>query len=245
MVRLLYNGPQEHRWEVIANQTFTMEVLIYDFPGWVAEVDDERVPITPSDPHGLITFSVSAGRSEVYLYMGHNQARAAGGVVTGVALMLLVFAASFPARAGTLQRVADGGTFTIGYRADARPFSFADANGLPAGYAVALCDRIAVAVGAAAGRPGLEPDYELVTAATRFAALEDGTIDLLCGAATVTLARRERVDFSLLIFATGAVSMAADGLDPGAHLGLLTAFTILSLTLAPIGIAAALRMNLE
>ncbi|MEX2498170.1 MAG: heme exporter protein CcmB [Wenzhouxiangellaceae bacterium] len=49
----------------------------------------------------------------------------------------------------------------------------------------------------------------------------------------------------LVIFATGAVSMAADGLDPDAHLGLLAAFTILSLTLAPIGIAAALRMNLE
>ncbi|MFO7764253.1 MAG: heme exporter protein CcmB [Wenzhouxiangellaceae bacterium] len=49
----------------------------------------------------------------------------------------------------------------------------------------------------------------------------------------------------LVIFATGAVSMAADSLDPGAHLGLLAAFTILSLTLAPIGIAAALRMNLE
>lgn len=49
----------------------------------------------------------------------------------------------------------------------------------------------------------------------------------------------------LVIFATGAVSMAADNLDPSAHLGLLSAFTILSMTLAPIGIAAALRMNLE
>jgi len=49
----------------------------------------------------------------------------------------------------------------------------------------------------------------------------------------------------LVIFATGAVSMAADSLDSSAHLGLLAAFTILSLTLAPIGIAAALRMNLE
>lgn len=49
----------------------------------------------------------------------------------------------------------------------------------------------------------------------------------------------------LVIFATGAVSMAADSLNPNAHLGLLAAFTILSLTLAPIGIAAALRMNLE
>lgn len=49
----------------------------------------------------------------------------------------------------------------------------------------------------------------------------------------------------LVIFATGAVSMAADSLDPAAHLGLLAAFTILSLTLAPLGISTALRMNLE
>lgn len=49
----------------------------------------------------------------------------------------------------------------------------------------------------------------------------------------------------LLIFATGAVSLAADGMDPGAHLGLQAAFTILVITLAPFGIRAALKMNLE
>lgn len=49
----------------------------------------------------------------------------------------------------------------------------------------------------------------------------------------------------VLIFATGAVTMAADGLNPNAHLGLLAALTILLLTLAPPAIAAALRINLE
>lgn len=49
----------------------------------------------------------------------------------------------------------------------------------------------------------------------------------------------------LVIFATGAVAMDADSLDPSPYLGLLGAFTVLSLTLAPFGIAAALRMNLE
>lgn len=49
----------------------------------------------------------------------------------------------------------------------------------------------------------------------------------------------------LVIFATGAVSMTADSLDPTAHLGLLAAFTILAATLCPFGISAALRMNLE
>ena len=49
----------------------------------------------------------------------------------------------------------------------------------------------------------------------------------------------------VLIFATGAVSMVADGMEPTAHLGLLTALTIFSITLAPVAIAAALKLNLE
>lgn len=49
----------------------------------------------------------------------------------------------------------------------------------------------------------------------------------------------------LLIFAAGAVQLAADGFAPLAHLGLLGAFTILAITLSPIGVRAALKMNLE
>lgn len=49
----------------------------------------------------------------------------------------------------------------------------------------------------------------------------------------------------LLIFATGAVSLATEGIVPNAHLGLLLAFTILNVSLAPFAIRAALKMNLE
>lgn len=49
----------------------------------------------------------------------------------------------------------------------------------------------------------------------------------------------------LVIFATGAVSLAADGMAPDAHLGLLAALTILGVTLAPMAIRAALEINLE
>jgi hypothetical protein len=31
-----------------------ISVSQFAFPGWWATVDGERVPITPSDPHGLI-----------------------------------------------------------------------------------------------------------------------------------------------------------------------------------------------
>ncbi len=49
----------------------------------------------------------------------------------------------------------------------------------------------------------------------------------------------------VLIFATGAVDLAADGLSPQAHLGLLAALLILAVTLAPVATTAALRLNIE
>ncbi len=49
----------------------------------------------------------------------------------------------------------------------------------------------------------------------------------------------------VLIFATGAVAAAAEGHSARAHLGLLAAVLILALTLAPLAITAALRLNIE
>ncbi|MEZ4643358.1 MAG: hypothetical protein R3E31_11610 [Chloroflexota bacterium] len=40
---------------------FTARYLSFAFPGWTATVDGESVPITPSDPEGLITLPVPAG----------------------------------------------------------------------------------------------------------------------------------------------------------------------------------------
>lgn len=49
----------------------------------------------------------------------------------------------------------------------------------------------------------------------------------------------------VLIFATGAVSAAADDLPARAHLGLLGALLILAITLVPLTTTAALRLNIE
>lgn len=110
----------------------------------------------------------------------------------------------------TLDRVRESRTLILGYREDAVPFSFADDAGVPAGYAVDLCNRIAAAVGAALDLPDLEVEYVPVTADTRFTVLDEGGIDLLCGATTVTLDRRERMDFTLLTFVTGTGVLTRD-----------------------------------
>lgn len=44
---------------------FTARYLSFAFPGWSARVDGDRVPITPEDPTGLITFPVPAGTHEI------------------------------------------------------------------------------------------------------------------------------------------------------------------------------------
>jgi polar amino acid transport system substrate-binding protein len=108
------------------------------------------------------------------------------------------------ATAGTLDRVRSAGVFKIGYRADAAPFSYIDAIGEPAGYAVDLCREVAAATRQVLGLDALKVDYVKVTTEDRFDAVKDGRIDILCDPATVTLGRRETVDFSLLTFVDGA-----------------------------------------
>ncbi len=120
-------------------------------------------------------------------------------------LLALLAAATLAttAHAGVLDRVKASGTLNLGYRLDAEPFSYRDDKGQPTGYSIELCKVVADEVGRTAGR-SVKLNFVPVTAPGRFDDVRAGKVDLLCGADTVTLARREIVDFSLLTFATGA-----------------------------------------
>ena len=127
------------------------------------------------------------------------------------AFFLLCAAAVSAQAAGVLDRVRDSATVKLGYRADTRPFAYVD-NGRPAGFSVALCQRIAEALKTELKLPGLRVEWVPVTAANRFEALQQGRIDIDCGTDTPTLARRTQVDFSIPIFMAGVGAlMRADG----------------------------------
>jgi ABC-type amino acid transport substrate-binding protein len=104
---------------------------------------------------------------------------------------------------GTLAKIRDTRTITLGYRADAMPFSFTDRNGQPAGYTVDLCNRIAASIKSALNLPELRVQWVLVTPDNRIDLVQQGRIDLECGTTTATLARQEQVDFSSPIFVDG------------------------------------------
>ena len=114
-------------------------------------------------------------------------------------LLAVMLVMASQAAAGTIERVKETGVFRIGYRADATPYSYQDQRGRPAGFVVELCREVAAALG-----PGVRTDYVLVHAGERFKSVQDGRIDILCDPSTVTIARREMVDFSLPTFLDGA-----------------------------------------
>jgi ABC-type amino acid transport substrate-binding protein len=125
---------------------------------------------------------------------------------------LLIVLGATPAPAATLDRIRETETLKIGFRTDAVPFSYRDDVGEAAGYSVELCRAVAGEIRRDLGLSRLALEYVPVSAEDRFEAVQQGRIDLLCGATTVTLSRRRMVDFSLFTFADGAgVLLRADG----------------------------------
>ncbi len=119
-------------------------------------------------------------------------------------LALSVTLLATPLAAQTLDRIRETGELRFGYRIDAAPLSYADAQGLPAGYSVAICEAVAGLVAGELGLDALVTTPVAVDVEDRFTAVAEGRIDLLCGAASITLDRRALVDFSIPIFVDGA-----------------------------------------
>lgn len=104
---------------------------------------------------------------------------------------------------GTLDKIAKSNEFVIGYRTDASPLSYENADGEPSGYSVDLCRRIAAAVKAHVGKSSISTKFVPVDAADRLEAVQKGKVDIMCGATTITMARQRSVDFTLPTFVTG------------------------------------------
>ena len=138
-----------------------------------------------------------------------------------IAIALALFSGGAPAAEPTLEKIKSTGEIIIGHREEARPFSFAEAGQTPTGYSVDLCLRIVEAVKAELGMANLGVKFAPVTAENRFDEVADGSIDLECGNSTITLSRLKTVDFTNMIFITGASMLvrAGEELDSVSDLG--------------------------
>lgn len=118
---------------------------------------------------------------------------------------------STAAEDSVVDRIRETGEITLGVRRDARPHSFLDEHGNSAGYTVKVCADVVGRLRAQLGLTQIRMRFEPVDATDRFQAVAEGRIDLLCGAATITLSRRELVDFSIPTFADGASVLTLKG----------------------------------
>ena len=112
---------------------------------------------------------------------------------------------------GTLKKIKTSGTFTIGYREAAPPFSFPGPDKRPVGYSIDLCMHVASAIQKQLGIDNLKLDWVPVTAENRIDMVAQGKVDIECGTTTASLSRQERVDFSLMTFVDGGSLLTAAG----------------------------------
>ncbi|HET7672809.1 MAG TPA: transporter substrate-binding domain-containing protein, partial [Burkholderiales bacterium] len=112
-------------------------------------------------------------------------------------LAAAALAAPALAQEGTLKKIKDSGSITIGHRDASLPLSYYDDKQQPIGYALDLCHRIVDAVKRELKMPNLKTNYQLVTSANRIPLMANGTIDLECGSTTNNLARQKEVSFTI------------------------------------------------
>jgi len=123
------------------------------------------------------------------------------------AVAALALLAATPAIAqdltGTLKKIKDSGSITIGHRETSIPFSYLDEKQQPIGYSMDICAAVVEEVKKELGLAQLAVKYNPVTPQTRIPLMSNGTIDLECGSTTNTLTRQKQVGFAPVTFITG------------------------------------------
>ncbi len=124
----------------------------------------------------------------------------------GLALALGVLAAPQAGHAqdGTLKKVKETGSITIGFRESSVPFSYLDDKQQPVGFAMDICAKIVDAVKKELKLTKLEVKLNPVTSATRIPLMANGTIDLECGSTTNNAERQKQVWFTNTHFLTAS-----------------------------------------
>ncbi len=130
-----------------------------------------------------------------------------------VALALLASSVT-PALAqaqGTLERINQSGTLTIGTRTGSPPFAYVNAKNEWVGFSIDLVEELV--------KPALEKklgksikiEKKESTPPTRIPLLSSNAVDLIAGTMTDTRTRRDSVDFSITFFVTGAQFLVKKG----------------------------------
>lgn len=106
---------------------------------------------------------------------------------------------------GTLKKIKDTGSITLGVRDSSIPFSYLDDKQAHQGYSIDLCMKIVSHLQKELGLSApLKVVLNPVTSATRIPLMANGTIDLECGSTTNNIERQKQVAFAPTTFVTAS-----------------------------------------
>lgn len=132
--------------------------------------------------------------------------RIATRLLSSAIVLALSSGAAFAAEefTGTLKKIKESGTITLGHRDASIPFSYLGTDSRqPIGYSHDLQLKVVEALKQQLGLPELKVRYTLVTSQSRIPLVQNGTVDLECGSTTNNVERQQQVAFSVGIFEVG------------------------------------------
>jgi glutamate/aspartate transport system substrate-binding protein len=125
-------------------------------------------------------------------------------VIAIAAIALVPHAALAQELTGTLKKIKETGSITIGHRDASIPFSYLDDKQQPVGFALEICSQVVDAIKTELKLPKIDVKYALVTSANRIPLMANGTIDLECGSTTNNIERQKQVSFTNSHFVTAS-----------------------------------------
>ncbi len=137
-----------------------------------------------------------------------------------IPIFSLIFALGFPSLSEAetvMERVKRTGVLTAGVRQDAVPFGYLNEKNELEGYAVNLIELIHRRLETELNQ-SIQLQLKPVSINDRFRLVQNGTVDLLCSATSITAEREQFVDFSIPFFSSGIQLLVrqpdANRLDP-------------------------------
>src|SRR3990170_4397990 len=135
-------------------------------------------------------------------------------VLALVAALAVLASSVTPALAqaqGTLERIKQSGTLTIGARTGSPPFAYVNSKNEWVGFSIDLVEvLVKPALEKKLGKP-IKVEKKESTPPTRIPLLSSSAVDLIAGTMTDTRTRRDSVDFSITFFVTGAQFLVKKG----------------------------------
>jgi polar amino acid transport system substrate-binding protein len=131
--------------------------------------------------------------------------------MAAVLALSILLAGAAPAWAETtLGKIGRTGVFVVGTRTGSPPFGFISKENEWVGFSIDLAKLVHGSIEKRVGKP-VKLELKESTPATRIPLLTSGAVDLVAGTMTITRARRESLDFSIVFFVTGAQFLVKKG----------------------------------